>query len=504
MARTPFMTIFRRALAASRHEPSRRDFLRTGAMAGAALAIPSLLPGCGRPSDIHVDQSVNVAVVGAGLAGLHCAFLLQERGVKVNVYEATGRVGGRCMTSKDLLAPGTWTELGGEFIDSGHGDMLNLADRFGLELIDVGTRRTGNDDTFYFHGRHFTMEDIVTEIAPYLDRIHEDIARLPSSFADLATSPARSFDVMSLDSYLVSLGISGWLRSFLEVAFVTENGLELGDQSALNFLTIVSADVSDGSFHPFGASDERYVVRGGVQQITNNLAAPLQRSIHTRHVLSRVEASGSKYVLTFRKDIDTVTVMADHVVLALPFTALRNVDLDVDLPEVKRRAIAELRYGSNGKVFLGFTEPFWRADGHTGMILTDLPLQLVWENTHVTGNPGAGLTAYYGGSMSRVLGAMSTDAAAQQLYGHLAEIWPSAATAIRGRAERMHWPSQPFVNASYSAYGPGQWTAFYGVEGASVGNLHFAGEHCSLDHKGYMNGAAETGRLAAEKIFPGR
>ncbi|MBK7032983.1 MAG: FAD-dependent oxidoreductase [Ignavibacteria bacterium] len=37
--------------------------------------------------------------------------------------------------------------------------------------------------------------------------------------------------------------------------------------------------------------------------------------------------------------------------------------------------------------------------------------------------------------------------------------------------------------------------------GESVGNLHFAGEHCSLQHKGYMNGAAETGRYAAEKIL---
>jgi monoamine oxidase len=34
-----------------------------------------------------------------------------------------------------------------------------------------------------------------------------------------------------------------------------------------------------------------------------------------------------------------------------------------------------------------------------------------------------------------------------------------------------------------------------------VGNILFAGEHCSNDHFGYMNGAAETGRLAAESIL---
>ncbi len=504
MARTPFMQILRRALRTARYDASRRDFLRTTALAGAAVSVPSFLAGCARPSDLPIDHTVRVAVVGAGLAGLHAAWLLHRAGVHVNVYEASSRVGGRCLTSRNLLAPDTWTELGGEFIDSGHGDMLNLAQTFGLELIDTGTRRAAGEDTYYFHGRHFTMDDIVSAIAPYLERIAEDAARLPSSLHHLGNSPAAAFDVMSLDSYLASLGISGWLRSFLEVAFVTENGLELGEQSALNFLTMVSADVSDGSFHPFGSSDERFVVRGGVQQITDNLAAPLRRSINTRHVLTRVEASGSKYVLTFRTDMNTSTVMADHVVLAVPFTALRDVQMDVELPEQKRRAIQELRYGSNGKIFLGYTEPFWRAGGHTGTILTDLPLQLVWENTHVGEGSGAGLTVFYGGSMSRTLGGMRTEAAIDLLTRHLAEIWPAAAQAVRGRGERMHWPTQPYIKASYSAYGPGQWSAFYGIEGTSVGNLHFAGEHCSLQHKGYMNGAAETGRLAAEAILASR
>jgi monoamine oxidase len=65
----------------------------------------------------------------------------------------------------------------------------------------------------------------------------------------------------------------------------------------------------------------------------------------------------------------------------------------------------------------------------------------------------------------------------------------------------MDWPTQPFVMASYSAFGPGQWTDFYGVAGDPVGKLHFAGEHCSLNHQGYLNGAAETGRIAAERIL---
>jgi monoamine oxidase len=66
---------------------------------------------------------------------------------------------------------------------------------------------------------------------------------------------------------------------------------------------------------------------------------------------------------------------------------------------------------------------------------------------------------------------------------------------------RWHWPTYPFTKASYACYKPGQWTGMRGAEAAPVGNLLFAGEHCSLDYQGFMNGGAETGRLAAETVL---
>lgn len=501
MSRTPFMQLLRRALAKADHDSSRRLFLRNAALTGAVLSVPSILSGCIRPSEINVDHSVRVAVVGGGLAGLHAAWLLRNSGVNVDVYEGSRRLGGRMLTARDLLVQGSWTELGGEFIDSGHGDMLNLADAFAIDLIDTESRRISANDTFFFHGQHFTMDDIVREISPFLDRIHDDVSRLPLSMRDLKDSPAKALDFTSLESYLASLGISGWIRSFIEVAFVTENGLELTEQSALNFITMVSTDATDGHFHAFGASDERFVVKGGVQQITDRLASDLRKSTHTGHTLTRVQEAGSKYILTFRTDTTSVDVLADHVVLALPFTTLRSVVLNVEMPEIKKRAINELHYGTNGKILIGFEEAHWKNGDHNGSMLTDLPLQLVWDNTYLHDVKGAGLTMYYGGSTSRIIGNMTKDKAVDMMMENLQTVWPEMAGVRRGRAERMHWPTQPFVQASYSTYGPGQWTEFFGVEGASVGNLHFAGEHCSEQHKGYMNGAAETGRYAAEKIL---
>lgn len=417
------------------------------------------------------------------------------------MFEASRRTGGRCLTANNLLVEGAWTELGGEFIDSGHGDMLSLANSLGVELIDTQSMRFQENDTYYFHGRAYTMDDIVEAVEPFLERIAADAEKLPPSLTDLRTSPARSLDLLSLESYFAGLGIEGWLRSLLEIAFVTENGLELGEQSALNLITMVSTDTSDGEFKPFGASDERFVVRGGVQRITNALASAVRDTTHTEHVLTDVSHDGERFVLAFQHGIDHVHVAADHVVLALPFTMLRSVSMNIELPELKRRVINELRYGTNGKLLMGFDGAFWTANERSGTVLTDLPLQLVWENSYLQNVKGAGLTMFYGGSMSRVINGMSNKDAGAMMMQHLETVWPFSAGMRPTRVERMHWPTQPFIKASYSAYGPGQWTDFYGVEGTSVGNLHFAGEHCSLQHKGYMNGAAETGRIAAERII---
>jgi monoamine oxidase len=65
----------------------------------------------------------------------------------------------------------------------------------------------------------------------------------------------------------------------------------------------------------------------------------------------------------------------------------------------------------------------------------------------------------------------------------------------------MHWPTHPWTKASYSCYKPGQWTTIAGAESEPVGNLYFAGEHCSYDFQGYMNGAAQSGLDTARAVM---
>ncbi len=79
--------------------------------------------------------------------------------------------------------------------------------------------------------------------------------------------------------------------------------------------------------------------------------------------------------------------------------------------------------------------------------------------------------------------------------------FPGATAARNGKVSRFHWPTFPWTKASYACYKPGQWTTIAGAESVPVGNMFFAGEHCSYDFQGYMNGAAQSGADTAKLIM---
>ena len=499
------MSLLRRAVRRAATDTSRRDFLRTSAIAGVGLAVPSLITSCTKPRDLTVDRTTKIAVIGAGVAGLNAARILTRAGVDVTVYEGSTRTGGRMLTAEDFLVRGAVTELGGEFIDSNHADLLDLARQFDLELIDLtATPYSERHDSYVFDGRRYTENDIVREIASVLPLVAADLERLPVDLADLAESPAHVLDEMSMEAYFAQLGLTGWLRSFLETAFITENGLELGEQSALNFILVVGTELRDGAFRLYGASDERYKIKGGNQQVPDRLAGDLGDRIRLGHVLERIGRVGDRYVISFRTGAATIDHLTDLIICAVPFSTLRSVRIDLDLPPDVRTMIDELQYGANAKTLVGFDRPFWHDRKASGVVYTDQALQLVWDNTAMQGVQGAGLTMYSGGSTCRMLMSLPKDEARLMLLDSLASVWPEAADHPAQRFERMNWPQAPFVKGSYSSFGPGQWSSFYGVGNRVVNNsLFFAGEHTDEEFRGYMNGAARSGRVAAEKMLEG-
>jgi monoamine oxidase len=112
-----------------------------------------------------------------------------------------------------------------------------------------------------------------------------------------------------------------------------------------------------------------------------------------------------------------------------------------------------------------------------------------------------GLTLLTGGKAGVVVAKSTPEDLARDLLPGVERAFPGGAEWRRGPVWKFGWPTYAWTKGSYSAYKPGQWTSLRGNEAKPVGNLLFAGEHCSLNHQGYMNGGAETGRRAAQAIL---
>jgi monoamine oxidase len=185
----------------------------------------------------HHNGTARVAIVGAGLAGLHAAYRLRQAGVWAQLYEASTRVGGRVFTARDLYAKEQVAELGGEFIDSHHIWCRGLAEEFGIPLDDLFANEPPEllRDTFFFQNRHIDEAEIIGAFRPIAARMAVDVEAAQEDTATFAR-----LDAMSITEWLAGIPeASALIKAILEVAYVGEYGLEADDQSAFNLLWLI-------------------------------------------------------------------------------------------------------------------------------------------------------------------------------------------------------------------------------------------------------------------------
>src|SRR4029453_10544821 len=164
--------------ARAEHGASRREFLARAAKLTALGSIGAVAGRSGRALAAPRPPSGDVAIVGAGLAGLACGDELRRHGVLATIYEASDRSGGRCFSLGGAFPgpvdfPGQVVERGGEFIDNGHKTMIGYAHQFGLALEDVAKRH--EDVFYYFFGRHHSESEVVDEWRARVAGIREDL-----------------------------------------------------------------------------------------------------------------------------------------------------------------------------------------------------------------------------------------------------------------------------------------------------------------------------------------
>jgi monoamine oxidase len=493
----------------------------SAAAAGAAVLSPVLDWSAYAKKE---QPKASIGIVGGGVAGLTAAYRLQQQGVKPVLFEASNRWGGRMFTRCNFYK-GMFCELGGELVDTNHDDLLNLLAEFSIcrQKLDVGNE--AGQDLYFFKGALLTDKDLLDPqkqsgaFRKIAKQIKADAKGLKINDKTW-TAHACELDHTSLKDYLENFRgkADDWVIDLLDVAYVGECGLETQDLSSLNLVNFIGTDLTK-DFQLFGDSDEAWRIEGGSSKLIEALVDALKDKIemNRRYALTGIDDENGRIALSFDAPGGAQHRTFDAVILALPFTCLRNVDglAHLGLSDKKLKCIRELGMGQSAKIMVGTTSRVWRSPESDlrvhnlrvpsdGSILSDLRFQDFWETSRNQRPLEAGiLTVFLGGK------AAETDekSALATFRDGLAKISPKMAESVDPNAvTSMFWTKDraPYTLGSYSAAKVGQYTTMLDEawKPALNGRLQFAGEHTAgADYFGYMNAGVRSGNRAAKALL---
>ncbi len=504
---------------------NRRDFVRAAGSAALGLAA---VPGFVAAASSAARGRERIAIVGAGIAGLVTAMRLRDAGIGSVIYESSSRVGGRMHSERNYWDAGQHTEWCGAMVDSTHVNIHQLAHRFHQGLLDTYAARPPQArDTCYLDGRYYTMIQADRDFAHVYQIMQEQLAHVdPATTYATATPEARRLDAMSMADWIVRYvpgGLESQLGRLIAQSYRNEYGREIEQLSALNLVMQLGVQKHYAQNHEMnvlGYSDQRYILANGSQSLPEAIAAwlPAGTVRFDRRLLSIRRLAGGAYELRFDHAGRLETVLADRVVLALPFIALRALDYSgAGFDAAKINAIENLGYGYHTKLHLQFDRRAWMRADHpwpeptTGQIWTTLTVQSSLDFS--LGQRGEqGLLEVFtaaGPAMldtppmpyARVGEAGAVDWHVRDFFEELDRIWPGVASTWNGKATFGNAQADPNILASYSCWLVGQYTTIAGHEAEAQGRVHFAGEHTSVEYQGFMEGGAESGFRAADEIL---
>ncbi len=476
---------------------TRRRVLAALGGGAAALLLPRI-PAFAQPPP-------RIVIVGGGLAGLSALDTLAARGIAATLYEARGAVGGRTRSVAGVFGEGFAFDEGGQLVNSDHADMIRLIRRFGLRMVDRKAFGAHHEVQIGRDGRAVSEARLARALRGIAARITADSDRLDADYEGVA----REIDALSVAAYLDRHGLAaGDARDALEAGIRTEYGAEPHEASALELIFNLPS-VDGARLTRIGLSDERYLVSGGTDQIARALGRQHAAAIRLNKRLTTLDISGPGVRLAFA---DGEEVEADRVILALPAQLVREVRIEGEVPPLWRALFDEVRLGRNEKLVVGYPDTSWRRTiGFGGALWAGQPFAAGWDAVSLSpaeSGPGA-LCYFLGGDQVDAAASLETSALARQFHAAARRVLPRLPEPT-GTVRRTRWCDDPLTKGAYVNYRPGQVTRFGElmsveedgeVRASGFGPVHLAGEWLSDAWPGYMNGAVQTGRLAADAVL---
>jgi monoamine oxidase len=461
----------------------------------------------------------DVAIVGAGLAGLVAARRIVAAGARPLVIEARERVGGRLLN--EALGDGKVVEVGGQWIGPTQERLAALAAELGVDtfpthdegrhLIEMAGRRTSFTGPLT-DARLTLVRELSRAISPLaLADLEQARARLDRMARQVPLEEpwmapkAASWDGQTFATWVARNTRTTAARSLFELATEAVWAAEPADVSLLHVLFYTR---SGGGFNSLvgtggGAQQDRF--HGGSQRLALLMAAelgaerlrlgtPVRRIGHGEAGVV-IEADGAG------GEPGGLTVRAQRAIVAIPPTLAGRIAYDPPLPARRDQLTQRMPQGTVIKTMAIYESPFWRQEGLSGQATSDTgPARVVFDNSPPDGSPGV-LLGFLEGRLARQWGARSAnERRAAVLAGH-ARLFGEQAARPERFIERV-WADEEWTRGCYGCLmTPGGWTEYGRALRAPIGPLHWAGAETATVWNGYMDGAVQSGERATSEVL---
>lgn len=444
-------------------------------------------------------ESVDVVVVGAGLAGLNAARELMNQGVNVVLLEARDRVGGR--THSVVERDGTLVEHGGQWVGPTQDRVLALIDELGLETF---TQFSDGENLQFTHGQHLRYHGAIPTGDPL------QAADLVDAMVELTTKAmeldpaapwlhphAMQLDSMTVETWIASQpyceGAKEWLRTLCRALFPAEPG-EISLLHALFYLR--SGGGVEKMIGTINSAQETRISLGA-QEISNRLAQQIGDRLRLNCPVIKIEHNESSAVVHG----ENFVITAKRVIVAIPLVLAGRIRYSPPMSGVRDQLTQRSFMGSVLKVHVVYERPFWREKGLSGHVTSDAGMvQITFDQSHPD-RPEGVIVGFADSHLGRVAMQMTFEERREACIADLVRLFGEDAAHPTAYYEKA-WIEEEYSRGAYvGMMTPGTWSTLGPFLREPVGVIHWAGTETAVIWNGYMDGAIRSGEDAARAVL---